>query len=160
MHRKMITLSLFALTLLAARHPPRPAEVAIVARVVDGDTLELKDGRKVRLLGVDCPELHHPKKPVEAFALEAKNFTTEAIAEKTIRLVFEKWNPIDKYGRLLAYVYREDGYFLNRELVAAGYAHVEVRWPFEHMEEFQKLEREAREKSRGLWGPAADSAPR
>ena len=140
------------LTLLA-KPAPRPSEVAVVKRVIDGDTLELKDGRKVRLLGVDTPELHHPKKAVEAFAEAAKKFTSEAVADKTVRLVFEKWNPSDRYGRLLAYVYREpDGFFLNRELLAAGFAHTEVRWPFARMNEFRALERQARDSERGLWG--------
>lgn len=142
-----------AFVALGARHPPKPSEVAVVARAVDGDTLELTDGRKVRLLGVDTPELHHARKPVQAFATAARTFTSNAITGKTVRLLFEKWKPIDKYGRLLAYVYREpDGFFLNRELLAAGFAHTEVRWPFAHMDEFRQAEREARENSRGLWG--------
>ena len=158
------TASFLLLALLGAgrsRQPPKASETAVVTRVIDGDTLELQDGRKVRLLGVDTPELHHPRKPVEAYAAEAKKFTSTAIAGQTVRLVFEKWKPVDKYGRLLAYVYREpDGLFLNRELVAAGYAHVEARWPFEHMEAFRKLEREARELGRGLWDPKANETQR
>ena len=64
---RAIVLIAAAFVAFGARHPPKPSEVAVVARAVDGDTLELADGRKLRLLGVDTPELHHPRKPVEAF---------------------------------------------------------------------------------------------
>jgi micrococcal nuclease len=141
---------LFVLAIAAL--PPRPTETALVARAVDGDTLALTDGRKVRLIGVDTPELHHPKKPVQAFAAAAQAFTAQAVAGQIVRLVFEKARPFDRYGRLLAYVYREpDGYFLNEALIAGGYAHVEARWPFQHLERFRKAEREARAAGRGLW---------
>lgn len=144
---------------LGNRHAPRPPETAVVARTVDGDTLEMSDGRKVRLLGVDTPELHHRKKPVQAYALAARDFTDAAVTGKSVRLVFEKWNPTDKYGRLLAYVFREpDGMLLNRELLTAGFAHVEVRWPFARMDEFRAAERKARKEGRGLWATPA-SAP-
>lgn len=144
---------------LAARRPPRPAETAVVARVIDGDTFQLADGRKVRLLGVDAPELHHPNKPVHAFGAAARDFAASALAGRSVRLVFEKWNPVDKYGRLLAYVFRDpDGLFFNRELVAAGFGHVEVRWPFARMEEFRAAEAKAREEGRGLWATPASTA--
>lgn len=141
-----------AVVLLAARHAPRPSESVTVSRAIDGDTLQLSDGRKVRLIGVDTPELHHPKKPVQAFAEAARQFTHDAVGGKHVRLEFDKAKPSDKYGRLLAYVYREpDGWCLNRELIAAGFAHVETRWPFPQLDAFRALEREARDQRRGLW---------
>ncbi|MCC6812145.1 MAG: thermonuclease family protein [Deltaproteobacteria bacterium] len=141
------------------RKPPRASEAAVVKRAVDGDTLELEDGRKVRLLGVDAPELRHPKAQVETFGAAARDFTQKQVAGQTVRLEFES-RTTDKYGRVLAYVYvASTGFFLNSELVAQGYAHVESRWPFRHLDEFRELERNARTKALGLWGPVSNDQP-
>lgn len=152
-HQGHVWFVIGAIVLLGAKPAPRPPERAAVARAIDGDTLELDDGRKVRLIGVDAPELHHPSKPVQAFAEAARQFTVDAVVGKAVTLSFDKAKPFDRYGRLLAYVVREsDGWCLNRELVAAGFAHVETRWPFPQLEVYRALERRAREQGRGLWG--------
>lgn len=121
-----------------------------VKRVIDGDTLLLTNGEKVRLIGVDTPETKHPQKPVQRFGREAYLFTRELVEGKEVRLEFD-WQRRDKYGRLLAYVYLTDGTFLNTEIIIQGYGFAYARFPFKYLEEFRKYEREARENGKGLW---------
>ena len=127
----------------------------VVERVVDGDTLLLQSGERVRLIGVDTPEIKHPKKPVEYFGKEASAFTRRVVEEKRVRLEFDQANVAqghkDRYGRTLAYVFLEDGTLLNAEIIKQGYGHAYTQFPFSRMEEFRRLEREAREQGRGLW---------
>ena len=122
-----------------------------VERAVDGDTLLLSNGERIRLIGVDTPETVHPNKPVEHFGKEAKAFAQREIEGREARLEFD-WQKNDKYGRTLAYVYRkEDNFFLNAEIIKQGYGHAYTRFPFKYLEEFRRYEREARENGRGLW---------
>lgn len=128
-----------------------------VARVVDGDTIVLDDGQKVRLIGVDTPETVDPRKPVQYFGKKASAFTRLELEGKRVRLEYD-WERTDKYGRTLAYIYLEDGTFFNAKLISSGYAHAYTKHPFkqEFMDLFRQLERDARENGRGLW--AADSS--
>ncbi|OGM10730.1 hypothetical protein A2Z22_00045 [Candidatus Woesebacteria bacterium RBG_16_34_12] len=122
-------------------------------RVVDGDTIVVEiDGKheKVRLIGVDTPETVHPSKPVEYFGKEASKFTKSMVEGKRVRLEYD-WQRRDKYGRLLAYVYIEDGTFLNAEIIKQGYGFAYTRFPFKYLEEFRQYERDARNNSKGLW---------
>jgi micrococcal nuclease len=121
-----------------------------VKKVIDGDTLLLTNGERVRLIGVDTPETKHPQKPLERFGREAYLFTKRMIEGKEVRLEFD-WQKRDKYGRLLAYVYLKDGIFLNAEIIKQGYGFAYTRFPLKYLAEFRKYEREARENQRGLW---------
>lgn len=135
---------------------PEPAAGAgtlSVERAVDGDTVVMSDGTRVRYIGVDTPELHHPRKPVEAYAKEAWEFNRSLVEGKPVRLEYDL-DKHDRYHRLLAYVYLEDGTFVNAELVKQGYAHVYTKPPnVRHAKEFLALQKEAREAGRGLWAP-------
>jgi len=126
-------------------------EWRICTRVVDGDTIILDGYERVRLLGVDTPETKHPKKPVQYFGKEAYEFTKRMVEGKKVRLEYD-WQRKDKYGRTLAYVFLEDGTFLNAEIIKQGYGFAYTRYPFKYLEEFRKYERNARENGRGLWG--------
>ncbi|MSP37947.1 MAG: hypothetical protein EXR70_05600 [Deltaproteobacteria bacterium] len=130
-------------------------ELRKVVRVVDGDTIVVSPNEKVRLIGVDTPETVHPKKAVECFGQQAKQFTRDAVEGKTIRLVLDNVNTKrrhkDRYGRTLAYAYLEDGTMLNRELIRQGYAHAYTQFPFRYLREFRELERQARIQTVGLW---------
>lgn len=126
------------------------ADIFLVTRAVDGDTIVLADKERVRLIGVDTPELHHPRKPVQYYAEEAYRFTQKIVEGKKVRLEYD-WQRRDRYGRLLAYVYLPDGTFLNAELIRQGYGHAYTRYPFKYLDEFRRLEREARETGKGLW---------
>ena len=128
------------------------AATAFVQRAVDGDTVLLSSGERVRYIGIDTPELHHPRKPVEPYAREAKEFNRRLVEGKTVRLEFDVQRR-DKYGRLLAYVFLEDGTFVNAELLKQGYAHLLTIPPdVKYTDLFVQLQREAREAKRGLWG--------
>jgi len=126
-----------------------------VTRVVDGDTLILSPNDRVRLIGVDTPETVHPKKMVECYGKEAKEFTRSTVAGQKIRLVLDDANAgrrhKDRYGRTLGYVYLQDGMMLNAELVRRGFAHAYTRFPFRYLVEFRRLEQEARGRGVGLW---------
>ena len=151
---------IIVVALLAAFfNPPDQAitqgDFDVAERVVDGDTLLLQSGERVRLIGVDTPEIKHPKKSVEYFGKEASAFTRRMVAGKRVRLEFDQGNAVrehkDRYGRTLAYVFLEDGTLLNAEIIKQGYGHAYTQFPFSRMEEFRRLERKAREEQRGLW---------
>jgi len=131
------------------------AETHRVKRVIDGDTLMLSNGQKVRLIGVDTPETKHPQKPVQYFGKEAYLFTKRMVEGKEVRLEYVRleydWREKDKYGRPLAYVYLMDGTFLNAEIIKQGYGFAYTKFPFKYLEEFRQYEREARVNGRGLW---------
>ena len=96
----------------------RPDEQVVVERAIDGDTLLLADGRRVRLLGIDTPETKHPNRPPEPWGAEASAFTRDRIEGRTVGLFFDT-ELTDRYGRTLAWV-AIDGSLLNVELVRAG----------------------------------------
>lgn len=118
-----------------------------VLRVVDGDTIELSGGEKVRYIGIDTPETGNGG---ECFFEEAKKKNEELVLGKTVRLekdVSER----DRYGRLLRYVYVGD-LFINKIMVEAGYAKVSTYPPdVKYQETFIEAERYARESNLGLW---------
>jgi len=121
-----------------------------VKRVVDGDTIVLENGERVRLIGVDTPETVHPNKPVQYFGKEASAFTKNMVEGKKVKLEYD-WQRKDRYGRTLAYVYLEDGTHLNAEIIKQGYGFAYTKYPFKYLEEFRKYERKAREEGKGLW---------
>ena len=133
------------------------AEWYQVKRVIDGDTIELKNSETVRYIGVDTPETVDPRKPVEYYGKEASEYNKGLVEGKKVRLEFDVQKK-DRYGRLLAYVYLSDGTFVNAELVKLGYAQVATYPPnVKHQKLFQKLQREAREYNRGLWQKESDT---
>jgi micrococcal nuclease len=131
-----------------------PAGVDVVVRkVVDGDTLEVSGGERVRLIGVDTPESVTPERPVGCFGKEASRFTSSLVPPGTpIRLVGDV-EQRDRFGRLLAYVYRQaDGLFVNAELLRQGFAQLLTIPPnIAHTDEFTAIARRAREGAQGLW---------
>jgi len=146
----LLLLNLAASTL--AEESPDSSRSAVVERVVDGDTLVLEGGERVRLIGVDTPESVHPRKPVEYFGKEASAFTKKLAEGKRVRLERDPTGDTrDRYGRALAHVYLPDGRHLNLELIRQGYGFAYTRFPFSMMDAFRAAEREAREQGRGLW---------
>lgn len=131
------------------------ATVGRVTRVVDGDTIRVQVGdrvERVRYIGVDTPESVKPATPVQCFAKAAAAANARLVAGQRVRLVADV-EPRDRYGRLLAYVYRvDDGRFVNAALVGAGYARPLTIPPnVRFAERFVALARSAREAQRGLW---------
>jgi len=127
-----------------------------VVRVVDGDTIHVKVGErveKVRYIGVNTPEVHHPTKGEEPGGREAACVNRDLVAGRQVRLELDAQTH-DRYGRVLAYVW-VDGAMINAELVRLGYAQVMTIPPnVRHQALFRRLQREAREAERGLWGRA------
>ena len=135
--------------------PPAASDTARVVRVVDGDTIRvaLPSGEEpVRYIGIDAPESVKPGSPVECFAKRASAFNERLVAGERVRLVRDV-EARDRYGRLLAYVYRvRDGLFVNAELVRRGYATVATFPPnVAHERDFRRLANRARLSGRGLW---------
>ncbi len=132
-----------------------------VERVVDGDTLVLSSGEKVRLIGVDTPETKHPTKPVEPFGPEASAFTKKAVEGRAVTLKFDR-EKYDRYQRLLAYVYREQDWCLNEELIRNGLSECVTKYPFDSSmkERFRLAEDHARRERRGIWSQSTPVAAR
>jgi len=133
-----------------APEPAPGSDWRTVVRVVDGDTLILDGSERIRLIGVDTPESVDPRRPVQYFGKEATAFTRQMVEGRRVRLDYDE-DRRDRYGRTLAYVFLEDGTFLNAEIIRQGYGHAYTRFPFRYMEEFRAYEHEARENHRGLW---------
>ncbi|HEU4366676.1 MAG TPA: thermonuclease family protein [Methylomirabilota bacterium] len=127
---------------------------ARVVRVVDGDTIHVRvNGRveKVRYIGVNTPELHHPTRGEEPGGRQAHAANRRLVEGKRVRLDLDVQSR-DRYGRLLAYVWVGDT-MVNAELIRLGYAQVMTVPPnVRHQALFLKLQRDAREAGRGLWG--------
>ncbi len=129
-----------------------------IIRVIDGDTIEIQGGDKVRYIGVDTPETIDPRKPVQCFGIEAFNKNKELVEGKMAQLekdITER----DKYGRLLRYVWVGD-VFINLELIKQGFAYSYSYPPdIKYQDLFIKAQQEAREAKRGLWGTCPVAAP-
>lgn len=129
--------------------------VGRVVKVVDGDTIHVQVGsvrEKVRYIGIDTPETKDPRKPVQCFGQRASQFNERLVAGERVRLVRDV-EERDRYGRLLAYVFRDrDALFVNAELARLGYAQPLTIAPnVRYADRFAALAREARRAGRGLW---------
>jgi micrococcal nuclease len=134
---------------------PNADVTARVVRVVDGDTIVVSVGGRedrVRYIGVDTPESVKPGTPVQCYAKRASKENARLAAGRTVRLVSDA-EPRDRYGRRLAYVYRQDdGLFLNLALVRGGYARPLTIAPnVAHAGEIAAAASTARRAGRGLW---------
>jgi len=102
-------------------------EYYLVSSVVDGDTLKVNINGTIetlRLIGMDTPETVDPRKPVQCFGKEASNKAKELLIGKKVRIEKDSTQgELDKYGRRLVYIYREDGLFYNKYMIEQGYAH-------------------------------------
>lgn len=126
-----------------------------VARVIDGDTIELINGERLRYIGIDTPEEFDPRKPVQCFAKEAADANKNLVEGKSI-IFYKDISDRDKYGRWLGFVYLEDGTFVNLALVRQGFAFAYPYKPdISHADDFQKTETEAHKTKRGLWTACA-----
>lgn len=129
-----------------------------VNHVVDGDTIEITMNdrkEKIRFIGINTPETVDPRKSVECFGKEASDRMKELADGQLVYLEYDDTQGMrDKYDRLLAYVYLEDGQMLNRKMVAEGYAHeYTYNLPYKYQKEFRELQNFARTQGRGLWSP-------
>jgi endonuclease YncB( thermonuclease family) len=138
-----------------------------VRRVIDGDTIQLESGERVRLIGIDTPEMHESDKlyrdsqrtrqdarTIQELGRRAYEFTKKLVEGKRVSLEFDV-EKRDKYDRLLAYVYlKQDGTFVNARIIQEGYASLMTIPPnVRYAALFLKLYQEARKNQRGLWKP-------
>lgn len=129
---------------------------ALVTKVVDGDTIILENGKTVRFIGMDTPETVDPRRPVGCFGKEASNETKSLLSGKVV-ILQKDVSDIDKYGRLLRYVYLplENGQilFVDDYLVREGFARVYTYPPdIKFNEQLRQAEIEAKNAKKGLWG--------
>lgn len=141
-------------------------KVFTAVNVVDGDTLDIDcpDGprhrTRIRLWGVDTPECVHPRKPVQHFGPEASKYTLRAVHGRKVRVELLAHQTRDSFGRLLAYVYLEDGTMLNRQLIRRGLGFADPRFKHRHFHTFRQDMLDAREGKTGLWEkPVPDHLP-
>lgn len=149
----------------------RYQEVAVI-QVYDGDTIKIDTGERVRLIGIDTPEVHEnpkmrrdserTKKDLQTILVlgkKAKVFAQSLLEGKKVRLDFDVEQK-DKYGRLLAYVYLMDGRFVNEEIMRNGYAYPMTIPPnVRYADDFRAWYREAVEQKRGLWAETQAEDP-
>ncbi len=123
-----------------------------VAEAVDGDTVLLINGERLRYIGIDTPEEVDERKPVQCYAREAAAKNRQLVAGTNIKF-YKDVNEKDIYGRWLGFVYLEDGTFVNLELVRQGFAFAYPYPPdISKSAEFAQAETFARENKLGLWG--------
>ncbi len=129
-----------------------------ITSVVDGDTVKVSiNGRieTLRLIGLDTPETVDPRKSVQCFGKEASNKGKELLVGKKVRIEKDATQgELDKYGRTLAYIYREDGLFYNKYMIEQGYAHeYTYNTPYKYQAEFKAAQKLAQANQKGLWSP-------
>ncbi len=140
----LVTALLLILTLFGCNTPPDNARVI---EVIDGDTITIEGGFKVRYIGIDTPELYPQEEPLAREAWQANRTLVEGKKVKLERDISET----DRYGRLLRYVY-VDSKFVNAELVKLGLAEAKAYPPDTRYQSFlEELETEARNKKLGIW---------
>jgi micrococcal nuclease len=141
----------------------QPVETtAVVLKIVDGDTVDIRDdvrGRlRVRLLGIDTPETVKPGYTVGCWGPEASEFAKSTLLGQRVALVYDQSQDLyDRYGRTLAYLDKADGWDYSVEAARAGAAHAYVyhHQPAARYPAIAAAEQEARDAQRGLWGPPA-----
>ena len=150
--RRLAVLALLSAVAVTSAEPAAFVDGTVV-RVVDGDTIHVRIGarvERVRYIGVNTPELHHPRRGEEPGGREAAGVNRDLASNRRVRLELDV-RTRDRYGRLLAYVWVGD-LMVNAELVRLGYAQVMTVPPnVRHQALFLKLQRDAREAGRGLW---------
>ncbi|OGD19972.1 MAG: hypothetical protein A2W03_15975 [Candidatus Aminicenantes bacterium RBG_16_63_16] len=143
----------------------------VVTQIADGDTLRVRfvDGgeRRVRLIGVNSPELNDQREEAAFWAFLARRFANFHLRGRSIRLAYDE-TPVDEYGRILAYVLTADGVLFNELIIREGYAYAFLKYPFrpDYRARFKQAETGAKRAGRGLWhrgepdtiaAPAADA---
>jgi micrococcal nuclease len=133
---------------------PAPPQAALVVRIVDGDTLVLAGGAKVRVLGIDAPEMERDGRPADFLAHKAKAVLSGLTLNRKIDLTYDRLR-YDHYGRLLAYLWLPDHTLVNAELVRQGLARVYFFTPnLRYQKVLLEAQQEAIEAQRGVWQQA------
>ena len=140
-----------ACLLILLSGPARAEDRVHVRWVDDGDTIVLIDGRRVRYIGIDAPEMERHDRPAQPYAHAARKFNAHLVLSKNVRLEFDR-EKTDRYGRLLAYLFDETGSFVNRTLLAQGLAWVLYRYPNDRYHAMLlKTQQDAMAARKGIW---------
>ncbi len=139
-------------------------DLFLVTGVVDGDTVTIDiDGKSetLRLIGINTPETVDPRKPVECFGKEASNKAKQVLEGKMVRIENDiTQGERDKYGRLLVYIFLEDGTSFNKYMIDEGYAYeYTYNLPYKYQQDFKQAQRNAQGAQKGLWAPDVCSEP-
>jgi len=119
--------------------------------VNDGDTVVLKDGRQVRYIGINAPEIAHADQKAEPYGNLAKKFNENLVSLKKVRLEFDE-EQYDHYGRVLAYIFFQEGTFVNKALLEQGYAYCLHQKPnIRYDDVFIQAQRSAMSTGKGIW---------
>ena len=127
------------------------SESVVVRAVFDGDTIDVSTYGRVRLIGIDAPEIGRGYDTPAPFGREARDRLAALVLHRWVRLEQEGQRR-DAYNRHLAYVIREDGVFVNAAMVREGLARVTARVPLARLDELKRAEAEAQSFRRGMWG--------
>jgi micrococcal nuclease len=143
---------LFIGMILACVSQASANELFSVRRVYDGDTIQLENGMHVRYIGINASEIAHQDKPGELFGLEALAFNEKIVLSKPVRIQGDQ-EASDQYNRRLAYIFLQDGTFVNQEIVRNGLAHVLYKSPnITYNAALLKSQQEAMKAGKGMWG--------
>lgn len=134
-----------------------PLQNGQVTKVVDGDTIDVYlNGKtvRVRIIGINTPETVDPRSPVECFGKEASNYAKSLLTAKIVTLEpDETQDNVDRYGRLLRYVYLPDKSDFGLQMIKNGYAYeYTYDLPYKKQAEYKKAQTDAENKNLGLWG--------
>ena len=155
---QILLIALVAGVAVASSRSSSHSDPVLVRAVLDGDTIDVAGVGRVRLLGIDAPELAHGHDTAAPFAYEAREKLAALVLHRWVRLEADA-EPADGYNRRLAYVVREDGLFVNAALLREGLARVTARRPLARLPELKRAEAEARSSKRGMWGQAPPAHP-
>jgi len=163
----LIVLALYAALLNDAQANCQTQRIdlrATVARVLDGDTIELSDRRRIRLIGINAPEFARRGRPAEALAAQARDMLSALLRKSSQRIALRYGaDPQDRYGRTLAHIFLPDGTNLAQQLILKGLA-VRIAFPPNLWAQdcYKLAESRARRNQRGLWQhivKASDALP-
>ena len=158
-----ISLLLLGMGYYSSLHPEQTTQLVAGVRTgsykvvdfADGDTISVDMNgttERIRLIGVDTPETHDPRKVVQCFGQAASKYTKELIGNNSVRLEADPLSTNrDRYNRLLRYVYLPDGRLVQAEIIKNGYGFAYVSFPFTKSEEFLSYQTQARDGNKGLW---------
>ena len=132
---------------------PTRSDPVMVRAVIDGDTIDVTAVGRVRLLGIDAPEIGRGFDTAAPFGREARDRLAQLILHRWVRLE-QEGAATDAYNRHLAYVLTEDGLFVNAVLLREGLARISARLPLTRLAELKRAESDAQSFRRGMWGGA------
>jgi micrococcal nuclease len=148
-----------AVTFNVAHAQVSPTTAADVVRVIDGDTVDVRfdngTRERLRLIGMDSPEVVDPRKPVQCFGRQASQHAHELLDGQSVSIETDPSQGYrDIYGRYLAYIWLPDGRNFGEVMIGDGYAHeYTYRFPYVYQDEFRAAQADAIANQRGLWSP-------